>query len=117
MFLVGIFALIAGGLLAAGIISTADAGDEVVALGSAASIVLIIIGIIYLIIAGGFWNGWKIMWYLGLIFTLISLIMEIVSLVNSGFAGIGVSVIIPIVIDLVILYYLFRPGVKQFFGI
>jgi uncharacterized membrane protein (DUF2068 family) len=52
------------------------------------------------------------MWYLGVIFTAISLILGIASL----FTGVFVS-IITLVIDGLILYYLFRPGVKAFFGV
>jgi len=74
--------------------------------------ILLVIGIIYLIIAGGMWNGWKIMWYIGVIVNGISLIMGLASIFVGSFVG-----IIPLVVDIIILFYLFRPGVKEFFGI
>ena len=73
---------------------------------------VLIVGIITLVIAGGFWNGWRIMWYLGVIFTALNIIMCVVSLFMGGF-----NMIIMLIIALIIMYYLFRPNVKEFFGI
>ncbi|MDR3075422.1 MAG: hypothetical protein LBU30_05240 [Candidatus Methanoplasma sp.] len=73
---------------------------------------LIITGLIYLIFGYGLWSGWKILWYLGVILYLLSLIVGVYALVVGG----AVS-IISIIITLVILWYLFRPNVKEFFRI
>ena len=73
---------------------------------------VVIMGIISLIIAGGFWNGWRVMWYIGVIFGIIGMIIMIGSLFTGFFPA-----IISILIDAAILYYMFRPGVKAFFRV
>ncbi|MCQ2079866.1 MAG: hypothetical protein MJZ38_07430 [archaeon] len=73
-------------------------------LAGAVGIVAIILGIIPFIIGYGMLKGWKIMWYLGVIFGILSIIVGVLDL-N----------IISIVIQLIILYYLFRPKVRAFF--
>lgn len=69
---------------------------------------LLVTGLILFVIAYGFLNGWSIMWYLGVI---ISALMALSSLLALP-AG-----MVTLVINAVILYYLFRPGVKKFFKI
>ncbi len=111
-FLIGLFLLIGGILLIAGVVSAGDIDPELADLGNVASIAMIVIGLINLVIAGGFWNGWSIMWYIGLIVNGIGLIAAIYGLITTGIGS-----AIPLVIYAVILFYLFRPGVKDFFGI
>ena len=110
----GILAVLAGIALMVGLVATGDA--DLGALGAYGGVVLIIAGIIALIIAGGFWNGWKIMWYLGMIFSILYIIFAIYGMITAGFAGIGLSAIIPIIINLIIIFYLTRTKVKEFFG-
>lgn len=100
--LIGVLALIFGIAVAAGI----SIGDDTI--GVALGAVGVGIAIIYAVIGYGILKGWKIMWYLGVIFAIIGIIIGILAF------PIG---LIALVIDLVILYYLFRPGVKQFFGV
>ncbi|MDO5862218.1 MAG: hypothetical protein Q4Q58_05455 [Thermoplasmata archaeon] len=69
-----------------------------------------VLGVIVIVIAIGFLRGWSVMWYLGVIFTIISLLLAIGTLILTG----GVS-IIGLIVDVVILFYLFRPNVKLFF--
>lgn len=111
-FLIGLLILVGGVLLIAGVISAGDVDPEFADLGNAASIAMIVIGLLNIIIAGGFWNGWSIMWYIGLIVNGIGLIVAIYGLITTGIGS-----AIPLVIYAVILFYLFRPGVKDFFGI
>ena len=111
-FLIGLLILVGGVLLIAGVISAGDIDPEFADLGNAASIAMIVIGLLNIIIAGGFWNGWSIMWYIGLIVNGIGLIVAIYGLITTGIGS-----AIPLVIYAVILFYLFRPGVKDFFGI
>ena len=111
-FLIGLLILVGGVLLIAGVISAGDVDPEFADLGNAASIAMIVIGVLNIIIAGGFWNGWSIMWYIGLIVNGIGLIVAIYGLITTGIGS-----AIPLVIYAVILFYLFRPGVKDFFGI
>ena len=81
---------------------------------SIAAIPAIVVAIIAMLIGYGLLKGWKIMWYLGDIFGILGLIGGVIMLVTvAGF----ITGIISIIINLLILYYLFRPGVKAFFGI
>jgi len=66
-----------------------------------------------LIIAGGFWNGWAIMWYIGLIVNAIGAAFSIYTIVTT----MQIGSVIPLIIYAVIIFYLFRPKVKEFFGI
>lgn len=111
-FVIGLLILVGGVLLIAGVISAGDIDPEFADLGNAASIAMIVIGLLNIIIAGGFWNGWSIMWYIGVIVNGIGLIVAIYGLITTGIGS-----AIPLVIYAVILFYLFRPGVKDFFGI
>ncbi|MBR4684995.1 hypothetical protein PED39_04985 [Methanomassiliicoccales archaeon LGM-RCC1] len=111
-FLIGLFFLAGGIVMALGIIDISAHVPEMAEYAALGGGIVILIGIIYLVIAGGMWNGWKIMWYIGVIVNGLSLIMGIATIFVGSFVG-----IIPLVIDAIILYYLFRPGVKEFFGI
>lgn len=62
------------------------------------------------IISYGFLKGWSIMWYLGLIFTIVGAVFSIMSVATGMFAS-----IIMLLIQIVIILYLFKPNVKQFF--
>jgi uncharacterized membrane protein (DUF2068 family) len=104
--------VIGGILLFAGVISSGDLDPELADLGNAGAIVMIIFGIINIIIAGGFWNGWTIMWYIGLIVNAIGAAFAIYGIITTGIGS-----VIPLIIYAVIIFYLFRPKVKEFFGV
>ena len=72
----------------------------------------IIAGLIYMLIGYGIWSGWKVMWYLGVIFAIIGLISAIFSIFNDDY-----MYVINVIIEIVILWYLFKANVKSFFGI
>jgi len=80
-------------------------------LGLALGGVLIIIGLVDITLGVGCFMAWPWVWTVGMIFTIISLILGIASLFTSG-AG----AIISIIIAVIILYYLFQPYVKAYFG-
>ncbi len=69
---------------------------------------VLVFGIILLIIAYGFLKGWSIMWYLGVIFSALGALGSLFALPEAIFM---------LVINAVILYYLFRPQVKNFFKV
>lgn len=75
-------------------------------------IVLIIAGLIELVISWGLWTGKGWAWWLGVIFTGLGLLFALVSIVSGNLGG-----IVSLIIDGLILYYFFKPHVKQFFGI
>ncbi len=107
-FIFGILMLLGGAGI--GLLGVAVPGAVVPAavLGGGVAIA----GIISLIIAGGFWNGWKAIWYLAVIFGIIEIIFSVISLIGGN-----VSAIIGIIIEALLLYYIFRPKVKEFFGL
>jgi uncharacterized membrane protein (DUF2068 family) len=91
---------------------TLDAAKTMVfALG----IFALIIGIVGTLIGYGLITGRTWAWYLAVISYAISLLFFIVSMVMAGKIGIGAMVFV--VINVVILYYLFRPGVKGWFNV
>ena len=65
-----------------------------------------VIGLIYIIIALGFLKGWKLWWYLGVIFAILGII--------GGLLMFPVG-LVAVIIDIIILWYLFRDNVKAFF--
>ena len=82
-------------------------GGGAVAVGA----VLIILGIVSFIVAWGLFKGKGWAWTVTLILSAISIIMGIVSLVGGNFGA-----IVNIIIAGIVIYYLFRPHVKAYFG-
>lgn len=73
-------------------------------------VMLLVAAIIEGVISYGFLKGWSIMWYLALIFTIIGAVMNIITVAMGGFLS-----IISLLVEVVIILYLFKPNVKQFF--
>lgn len=87
-------------------ISQDAAENSVFAIGA----VMLVVGIFNAIIAAGLFKGWKIMWYLGVIILILQAIGCLLSIMSLYPIGL-------LLIDILLLYYLFRPKVKAFFGI
>ena len=79
--------------------------------GVAVGGILIILGIISFVVAWGLLKGRAWAWTVTLILSIISLILGIVSVVAGSFGS-----IINIIIAAIIIYYLYRPHVKAYFG-
>lgn len=73
--------------------------------------ILIILGIISFIVAWGLLKGKSWAWSVTIILSIISIVIGIVSLVAGSFGS-----IVNIIIAGIIIYYLYRPHVKAFFG-
>ena len=73
--------------------------------------VLIIIGLAYFGVAYGLWKGLKWAWIITLIVTVIAFISGLGSIIVGN-----VGAIIPVIINGIIIYYLFQPNVKAYFG-
>ncbi len=73
--------------------------------------ILIVLGIISFIVAGGLLKGRGWAWIVTVILSIISLVIGIISLVTGNFGS-----IINIIIAGIIIYYLYRPHVKTYFG-
>jgi len=81
-----------------------------------------ILGFVTLIIGIAIWRGWTVAWYIGVILyiwgavgALASIIMVLLD--DAVPAATATAFIVPLVICILILYYLFRPKVKAFFGV
>jgi hypothetical protein len=79
--------------------------------GIAVGVVLIILGIISFIVAWGLLKGKGWAWTVTLVLSVISIIMGMMSV-----AGGNVGAIVNVIIAGVIIYYLYRPYVKAYFG-
>lgn len=73
------------------------------------SVIAVIFGLIYLLLAWGLWSGKGWAWTITLILTILSLLGSLIT-AASGFG------IVSLIINVLILYYLTRPHVKAFFG-
>ena len=87
------------------------AGIALVAIIPFLGATLIIIGLAYFVVAYGLWKGLKWAWLITLIVTVIAFISEIGSIIVGN-----VGAVIPVIINAIIIYYLFRPNVKAYFG-
>ena len=95
-------------------------------------------GILYIVVGGGLWKGKKWSWLAFIILTLVGLIMSIISISfiymspdaiqkqlpgnniqkqqYSLALGFAIIISIEIGISLLLIYYFYRPHVKEFFG-
>ncbi len=83
------------------------AGGIFAALGVVLGGVMLIMGLFQIFVAWGLWTGRSWAWILALIFSVLGVIFAIISLPNG---------IISLLINGVIIYYLFTKPVKAFFG-
>ena len=74
-------------------------------------IVLLALGIAFLVMAYGLWKGKGWAWTITLILSVIGIIIAIVSIAAGN-----VAAIINVIIHGIVIYYLYRPNVKAFFG-
>jgi len=79
--------------------------------GVAVGGILIILGLISFIVAWGLLKGKSWAWSVTVILSIISIVIGIISLVAGNFGS-----IVNIIIAGIIIYYLYRPHVKAFFG-
>jgi hypothetical protein len=102
-----------GNLTSAGIslsgISPAFFGGIATAIGG----VLIAIGIVSFIVAYGLLKGMRWAWTVAVVVTIINIAFDAISIATAVNVGGG---IISIIINGIILYYLYRPHVKAYFG-
>ena len=75
------------------------------------SVIFLIFGIIAFVLAYGLFTGKGWAWLWSLVFAVIGIILALFEAMSSLGSG-----ILPMIIYLVIIYYLTRPHVKAFFG-
>jgi len=79
--------------------------------GLVAGVVIVILGLIDIVFGIGCFMGWPWVWILCIILAVVHLLFGIAGLFTSGFSS-----LIGIIITGIILYYLFQPNVKAWFG-
>ena len=80
---------------------------------TAVGIILVVFGAIYLIAAIGFFRGWKLMWYLGVIVNVLALIADVYSLTQVF----TTAAVVSLIITALLLIYLTSGGVRRYFGV
>lgn len=88
-------------------VSASLLGGSIIAVGA----VLIALGIFSFVVAWGLMKGRGWAWTATVALAVISIVLNVISLVGGNFAA-----IISIIISGVIIYYMYRPHVKAFFG-
>ncbi len=108
IFGIGIFCLVSGTLFAMGRLD-----DYVVDLNmpkEEAALISIGLGTAQVAMAGGFWDGWKLAWYIGILVMVLLIVSNSIIAITSSLAF-----LLEIPLDALILLYLLRPGVKEYF--
>jgi uncharacterized membrane protein (DUF2068 family) len=77
--------------------------------------VLIPLGIASLVVAYGLFKGKRWAWYVAVALSIIGLAVNVISLVTSDVGAIA-GALVGIAINAIVLYYLSRRNVKQYFG-
>lgn len=108
LFLFGLF-MILGGI-------TVGALTDLDGLDLAIEMVALIMGVIYILAAFGFFKGWGFVWLLTMIVVVIGVIWNILSWVLGGLKMDEVaSLLIGLIIPIIILLYMNSSNVKTFF--
>lgn len=107
LWIIGGLLAIFAGIIGGAILSVAGLGG----LGAAIGIVAFIVGVVYLILGVGCFMAWPWVWTVGVIFSALSILIGIINLFSQG-----ASALLGIIIAAIILYYLFQPQVKAYFG-
>jgi hypothetical protein len=81
------------------------------AFGVAMGGIILALAIFSFVVAYGLWSGKGWAWTLTVVLSIISIALNAISIAGGNFGG-----IISIIISAVILYYLYRPHVKAYFG-
>jgi len=112
--IIGILWILAGLLMAvgAGVGGAALAIMGLGALGAMVGVIFVIIGLVFIALGIACFKGWPWVWPVGVIFTIVALIINLLSIVSMP-AG----AIIGIIFDIIVLWYLFQPQVKAWFRV
>lgn len=109
--ILGLLFIIAGALSLLGGIATLVAIPFVSILGA----LWIALGIASLGVAYGLFKGKSWAWYVAVVLSIIGLVVNVISLVNGNMGAIT-GALVGIAINAIVLYYLTRRNVRQYFG-
>jgi hypothetical protein len=113
----GVFEILAAlALFGVGLIGAAALGQTGLgALGLIFGLIFLVLGVLYVYAGVGMFRLWPLAWRLGLGLSAISITLQLIQWVLSGFDG-TFGVIISIAISAYIIYYLQQPHVRAAFG-
>jgi uncharacterized membrane protein (DUF2068 family) len=80
-------------------------------IGFLVSVILIPLGIANLVVAYGLWKGKRWAWTITLVLSFIGIALGLASIATGTIVAIW-----PVIINAIVVYYLYRPNVKAFFG-
>ena len=106
LLLAGLVVILSGVLIG----SLADLSD----IELAVELVALVIGLIYIIAAFGFFKGWSWVWLVTMVILVLGIIIDIASWVIQGMDDI-VGLLIDLIIPVIILLYMNSQNVKAFF--
>ncbi len=109
--ILGILFVIAGAFSLIGGIATLVAIPFVAILGA----LWIPLGIASLVVAYGLFKGKSWAWYVAVVLSIIGLVVNVISLVTANMDAIT-SALVGIAINGIVLYYLSRRNVREYFG-
>lgn len=73
--------------------------------------IMLILGIVMLGVAWGLWTGKGWAWTFAIVFIVLGIVVGLAQMITGGYHG-----ILTLIIQIIIVYYLFRPNVKAYFG-
>jgi uncharacterized membrane protein (DUF2068 family) len=112
--IIAILTIIGGiGFLASGIAALGAAPflSDMEGLSAGIGAALIALGIAYFVMAYGLWKGKGWAWTITLILSYVGIALGIVSIVTGN-----IGAVFHLIINIIVVYYLYRPNVKMFFG-
>ena len=80
-------------------------------IGFLVSVILVPLGIAMLVVAYGLWKGKRWAWTITLVLSFIGIALGLASIATGNIVSIW-----PVIINAIVIYYLYRPNVKAFFG-
>jgi len=80
-------------------------------IGFLVSVILVPLGIAMLVVAYGLWKGKRWAWTITLVLSFIGIALGLASIATGNIVSIW-----PVIINAIVVYYLYRPNVKAFFG-
>ena len=102
--------MIRDAMISAGITDVEAIIDILVTVLIVVGAILFIMGLVGIVVGWGFWAGKQWAWIIGVIFYIVCTVISVVGMVWS------LTNVIGVIIGALILYYLFRPNVKAWFG-
>lgn len=113
-FLLGILALYEGLALTTEISALAAMGFTNAGTINAVEGLEAVLGVVSLVLGYGLWTGKEWAWLLAVVFSVVSIILAAVVYAILPISPAGS--VLSVVIALIVLFYLYRPQVKEFFG-